>query len=356
MIEPSVDADRSLLERAERAEGDVRVLRAAFEAATFGILIAGDDGTVLASNPVADRVLAGGADDAPLRGRLRALIRRVSRTGEAEDLEFDLYTPARRVVGLRAFRFTRTDRDPGGTVVFIDDRTERSRFDATRRDFVANAAHELRTPLGALTVLAETLAGTDEAEARARLAGRLSSEARRMAMVVDDIVELAAVESVDVAHVPIAIAEVLEGALASTDTMAEEAGIEIVVVSESPEVRILGDREQLVSALTNLLNNAVKFTVIGGSTASVRIGTSLSDGWVSIAVEDHGIGIDGRHLDRIFERFYRVDRARGRASGGTGLGLSIVRNVVVAHGGDVRVESVYGRGSTFTIALPREEA
>ena len=102
MIEPSDDVDRSLLERAERAEGEVRVLRAAFEAATFGILIAGDDGTVLASNPVADRVLAGGADDAPLRGRLRALIRRVGRTGEAEDLELDLYTPARRVVGLRA--------------------------------------------------------------------------------------------------------------------------------------------------------------------------------------------------------------------------------------------------------------
>ena len=354
-VNSSDDAIRSLRERAEAAEGEVRLLRAAFEGSTLGILVVGEDGAVLSSNPVADRVLTGGADDAALRGRLRSLIRRVNRTGEAEDLEIDLYSPVRRVVGLRASRIAVTGPEPGGALVYIDDRTERARLDATRRDFVANAAHELRTPLGALTVLAETLVGTDDAEARARLAARLSGEAHRMAMVVDDIVQLAAVESVDVPHVPVAVGEIVQGAVESAGTMAEEAGVELVVAAVPPRVVVLGDRAQLVSALANLLNNAVKFTAIRGSADPVRIETRLSDGNVAIGVEDRGIGIDERHLDRIFERFYRVDRARGRASGGTGLGLSIVRNIVTAHGGDIHVESVYGRGSTFTMMLPLED-
>lgn len=349
---PSEPAAERLRERVDQAESEARFLRAAFAASTFGILIADDEGRVLTSNPVADHVLAGGADDAPLRSRLRALIVRVNRTGRAEEVELDLYTPSRRVVGLRAFRFAPDDGGTGGCVVYIEDRTEKSRFDATRRDFVANAAHELRTPLGALTVLAETLATTDDAEARARLTSRLSDEARRMAMVVDDIVDLAAVESVEAPHVPVSVREIIEGAIASASTMAEEGGIDLVVEGDLGAVHVLGDRDQLVSAVANLLSNAVKYTAAGGSTAPVRLETSASDGQVLIAVIDRGVGIDERHLDRIFERFYRVDRSRGRGSGGTGLGLSIVRNVVHAHGGEVQVESTYGRGSRFTIALP----
>ena len=220
-----------------------------------------------------------------------------------------------------------------------------------RTDFVANASHELKTPLGALALLAETLAAATDEESRIRLAQRLQSEASRMANVIDDVLQLAETESLGAEYVHVAMAGVIEDAVKSVDTIAAEHGITIVG-GDVVDAVVAGNREQLVSAVTNLLNNAITYTAVKGEPGLVRYRSYRSDAMVCVEVEDTGIGIPDRYQDRVFERFFRVDRARSRESGGTGLGLSIVRNVARAHGGNASVRSKVGVGSVFTISLP----
>lgn len=342
---------RALEERVEESETESARFRAVIERTDLGVIVTDQKANVVFANPAGRAALDGKVGDATARSRLIRLIRRVSSTGNAEQQEFDVYTPERRFMRLRAVPL------PGGAkwghaaVVYIRDLSGQRRVEAMRRDFLTNAGHEMKTPLGALSILAETIADTDDPDTRRRLAERLRSEANRMAQVVDDIVALAAIESLETPFEPVRIGDVVDEAVARVAVLSNETGVSIEVGKQSPEVKVDGNADQLTSAVANLLSNAVKYSPAGQG-AIVHLGIRSTEADVTITVVDHGIGISSDHLDRIFERFYRVQAGRGRSSGGTGLGLSIVRNVAEAHGGSVSVESVPAEGSTFTLRLP----
>ncbi len=231
--------------------------------------------------------------------------------------------------------------------------SERRRLEAVRRDFVANISHELKTPVGALSLLAETLLGEDDADVVGRLAERILAEALRVGRTIDDLLELSRIEIDETfEHEVVHVDDVVAEAVQRIRPGAEQHGISLAAPDVDRDITVIGDRRQLVSALFNLLDNAVKYSEPG---SPVEVNVATVDGWVEIAVRDHGIGIPSRDIDRIFERFYRVDRARSRETGGTGLGLAIVRHVAVNHDGDVRVESRQGEGSTFTLTLPSHQ-
>jgi two-component system sensor histidine kinase SenX3 len=270
-------------------------------------------------------------------------------TGEESTSTVELFGPPRRVLHVRALPLP-----AGGAVVAIDDVSERARLDAVRTDFVANISHELKTPVGALAVLAETMAGEDDVGVIRRLAGKAADEAHRAAAAIDDLLELSRIELAGRAvRERVDASQILVDAVARVAALAEQRGIAVHVVeaeADSPPRAVLGDRRQLVSAIGNLLENAVKYSEPGGEVwLSARVDAGAR--CLEFEVRDRGIGIPPRDLDRIFERFYRVDRARSRDTGGTGLGLAIVRHVATNHGGDVTVHSVEGDGSSFTMRV-----
>ncbi len=317
----------------------------------LGIVIADRERGVVFTNPAADDVMKGRLGDAVARTRVLQLIERVTFTGVEEDLEFDLYTPTRRIINLDAVPIVDASASVDGAVVYITDLTARYRVEAMRRDFVANASHELKTPLGALSLLAETLVEAHDDAMRTRLARRLQSEASRMAHVIDDVLTLAETESLGAEHTPLSFTGLVDEAVASLESLADEKGI-TVINDGTEDTTVAADRKQLVSAIVNLLHNAITYTAIKGAGGVVRYGSSTRNGTIRFSVTDTGIGIPERYIDRVFERFFCVDRAQSRETGGTGLGLSIVRNVALAHGGTVTVESQTGVGSTFTLSIP----
>ena len=269
----------------------------------------------------------------------------------------DLYGPPRRALLVRAFPLTDDD-GLLGAVAIIEDLSERQRLEAVRRDFVANVSHELKSPIGALGILAETMQGEEDRTVSQRLAERMQLEAFRVARIIDDLLDLSRIESEDdPVREPVAVAAVVALAADRIRPVAEHRGITIDVATTPCEVMVNGDRRQLVSAVHNLLENAVKYS---DNDSSVEVGARASgsgrEAIVEISVRDYGIGIPARDLERIFERFYRVDRARARDTGGTGLGLAIVRHVATNHGGQVRVSSQEGEGSTFTLQFPAQLA
>jgi two-component system sensor histidine kinase SenX3 len=241
-----------------------------------------------------------------------------------------------------------------GAVAFVRDVSELRRIESVRRDFVANVSHELKTPIGALSLLAETMAAGNDAPVNPQLADRVQREADRLGRIVDDLLDLSLIEAQErPTREPVPVHLVLHEAAERVRGAADAVGIPLSVAPVATDLDVTGDRSQLVSAVTNLLDNAVKYSELG---EPVEVDAAVEDGNVCISVRDHGIGIPSRDLERIFERFYRVDRARSRATGGTGLGLSIVRHVAQAHGGDVTVESVEGEGSTFRLRVPLPSA
>ncbi|MEJ7582659.1 MAG: ATP-binding protein, partial [Acidimicrobiales bacterium] len=231
-----------------------------------------------------------------------------------------------------------------------EDVSERRRLEAVRRDFVANISHELKTPVGAIGLLAETLLAEDELEVTHRLAERVVTEAFRVGRTIDDLLALSRIEAGEApVRESVQVAMAMAEAADRIRPGAEQQHIVIRIDEPSRRLSVIGDRRQLVSALYNLLDNAVKYSEAG---SEVHLRARTDGRWVELAVEDHGLGIPPRDLERVFERFYRVDRARSRDTGGTGLGLAIVRHVVANHEGDVSVESHEGVGSTFTLRLP----
>ena len=237
-------------------------------------------------------------------------------------------------------------------LLLAEDRTEARRVDAVRRDFVVNASHELKTPVGALALLAETVAeAADDPEAVRRFAARMKVEADRLAVLVHDILQLSRVQVGESKEdfVPVDVRALVGEAVDRARTSATARDITIEVGGD-PAV-VLGDHDLLVTVVRNLLDNAVAYSEAG---TRIGVGTTVreAEGIVEIAVVDQGIGIPAEALSRLFERFYRVDPARSRDTGGTGLGLSIVKHVVADHGGEVTVWSEPGRGSTFTVRLP----
>jgi two-component system sensor histidine kinase SenX3 len=236
-------------------------------------------------------------------------------------------------------------------LLIADDHTESKRLDEVRRDFVANVSHELKTPIGAVGLLAEALeTASDDVEQVRRFAGRLRIEADRLAQMTQEIIELSRLQAMDMVERAdlVSIDGVIAKAVDANQVAADADGIRLVS-GGSAGAYVYGDEQLLVMAVNNLVANAVAYSSEG---SRVGVGVRRNDGAVEITVTDQGVGIPEADLDRVFERFFRVDQARARNTGGTGLGLAIVKHVVQNHGGDIRVWSQQGRGSTFTIRLP----
>jgi two-component system, OmpR family, sensor histidine kinase SenX3 len=346
--------DRADADRAEAAEARDR-LELALDTIPQGVLITDANGGVVFRNRIAETFESARHSDALVEAAITELVS-AALAGQAGRRTIDLFGPPRRTLVIVTTPLVGHDsastgrRALGGVLAIVDDISERRRLEATRRDFVANISHELRTPIGAVGLLAETLVVEDDPAVAHRLAERIVTEAFRLARTIEDLLVLSTIESGESPErepvpVHLAVAEAVE----RIRPAAEQAGIEIDVDEPDRRLHIFGDRRQVTSALYNLLDNAVKYSD-RGSAVAVSAATDGLD--VVIRVEDHGIGIPKADLERVFERFYRVDQARSRTTGGTGLGLAIVRHVATNHEGEVRVDSRLGEGSTFTLILP----
>ena len=238
-----------------------------------------------------------------------------------------------------------------GVLLLADDLTRAVRVEETRRDFVANVSHELKTPVGAITLLAETMEdAAEDPDAVRRFAERMQAESRRLGHLVQEIIELSRVQGTSALPDadPVEIDDVVADAVALNRNLALGSGIEVVTGGTSG-LRVFGSAPMLTTALSNLISNAISY-----SDADTRVGIAVrrDQGMVELSVKDQGIGISKENLERVFERFFRVDRARSRATGGSGLGLAIVKHIATDHGGEVTAWSMAGQGSTFTLRLP----
>lgn len=240
-------------------------------------------------------------------------------------------------------------------LVLVDDLTESLRVDAVRRDFLANVSHELKTPIAAIQLLSETLKEVpDDPKLTQRYARKIRKEARRLGRITQGIIELGRIQSADLLSraVLVPVDSVVAGAVDAHEVLAEDKQVTIIVRRDKRGV-VVGDENMLVTALGNVLENAIDYSPAGGT---IGIGVTHKGGKVLIAVTDQGEGIDKKDQARVFERFYRADPSRDRKTGGTGLGLSIVKHISELHGGEVTVWSRPGMGSTFTITLPEPPA
>jgi two-component system, OmpR family, sensor histidine kinase SenX3 len=323
-----------LLSSAVVLDSDDRVLSSSVAARNFGLV----------------------QDDRLAVGELLALARQVRREGMPREGEIDIMTS--RFNG-RATSFAvrvaplGPEVGDGGLILLLaEDQTESRRVDEVRRDFVANISHELKTPVGALALLAETVEeAADDPEAVLRFAGRMRQEASRLTDLVQDLIMLSRIQAAEPVPdpSPVALDDVVAEAVDRCRMRATARGISLEVTGERG-ISILGDEDLLVTALRNLLENAVAYSP---DKTRITVHTTTATNWMAeVSVTDQGIGIPERDRERIFERFYRVDPARSRATGGTGLGLAIVKHVTAAHGGNVAVWSREGQGSTFTLRLP----
>jgi two-component system sensor histidine kinase SenX3 len=335
-LDDAVRASDAALAEAQR-------LRSALDAVPVGIIIADRVGDPVVRNRAA---VLGGHADLLVKDVVDRLIA-AARRGESGEDRLNLFGPPMRVLMVRAVPLP-----DGGALVTIDDLSERARLDAVRTDFVSNISHELKTPVGALALLAETLMDSEDPEVNRRLAGKMVDEAHRAAGTIDDLLELSRIELGGRGEwEDVSVTAVIRDATARHQLTAESFGV-LLESGEANGLMVQGNRLQLVSALSNLIDNAVKYSNRGGR---VSVTAQRTDHSVEISVADQGVGIPARDIDRIFERFYRVDRARSRETGGTGLGLAIVRHIATNHGGDVAVRSREGEGSTFTLRIPIEE-
>jgi two-component system sensor histidine kinase SenX3 len=282
--------------------------------------------------------------------QLRRLVRRTRRSMEPQ--EADLQMPLAAIGRGPAVLLARATPVGDGTVaVLLEDVTEPRRLEDVRRDFVANVSHELKTPVGALGLLAEALKdASDDPAAVRRFAERAQHEAQRLGRLVQELIDLSRLQGADPLPDPdhVQVDRVIAEAFDRTRTTAQARGIDLTRTGEE-HLELVGSERQIVTALVNLLDNALSYSS-EGTTVTVR--TTLIGGQVAIDVADQGIGIAEKDLERVFERFYRADPARSRATGGTGLGLAIVKHVATNHGGTVSVSSVEGLGATFTLRLP----
>ncbi|MEA9985821.1 MULTISPECIES: sensor histidine kinase [Subtercola] len=236
-------------------------------------------------------------------------------------------------------------------LLLADDRTEAHRLEEVRRDFIANISHELKTPIGAISLLAEALEpAADDPEQVRKFARRMETEAVRLGRITREIIELSRLQAADVltGAERVAVDHIVAAAIDQNHVQVSARRVTIVSGGD-PGAEVYGDEGLLILALHNLIANAVQYSAEG---TRIGVGVHLTEGIVEIAVTDQGVGIAEEDLGRVFERFFRVDQARSRNTGGTGLGLSIVKHVIENHGGDLRVWSQPSHGSTFTIRLP----
>ena len=342
----TIETLRYELAQAERARdaalAEVSRLMAALDVAPVGLVIeSGRRGVVLRNRAAS----LGGHSELIVQDAVDRMMAAAKQGRHAEE-RVTLAGPPLRVLVVRAFPLP-----DEGALATIDDVTERHRLDAVRTDFVSNISHELKTPVGALALLAETMADCDDVATMQRLAERMVEEAHRAAGTIDDLLELSRIELGGTGDdESAAVAPIVHEAVSRHRLTAESFGVTLEI-GELVDLSVVCDRLQIVSAVSNLIDNAVKYSNRGGV---VRVTACCGERTIDFEVSDQGIGIPARDLDRIFERFYRVDRARSRETGGTGLGLAIVRHVATNHGGAVSVRSREGEGSVFTLSIPLE--
>jgi two-component system phosphate regulon sensor histidine kinase PhoR len=351
-------------EMASRIRTTVRELReqrrqieTVFERMGEAVIVTDPAGSITLCNPAFERVFGLSCDKArglavvdatkssPLDQAFRAAL-----SGEQTTAEVRVLFPAQRV--LEATVTGISDREPLGAVAVLHDVTQLRRLEAVRREFVANASHELQTPITAIKAMAETLlsGGRDDPALADRFLRDLERQADRLGALVRDLLDLAAIEAGTHEHAAeeVAVSEVAAAVVEQLRSLAEQRQI-AVELSIPADVAVLCDRSSLNRILANLLDNALKYAEPGGRAG---VTAARSDSETTITVWDTGVGVPSTELERIFERFYRVDKARSRELGGTGLGLSIVKHLTEAHGGRVSVESQLGKGSRFTVVLP----
>jgi two-component system, OmpR family, sensor histidine kinase SenX3 len=348
----SDEADRALRD-AQQTAADAMAeavrLRRALDALTPAIVIHDASGQLVLRNRQHAELDAHRQVSALVAAAVDRLVA-TAREGRADTQTLELHGPPPRTLDITAMPLGTAD-TPLGTMAVVEDISERRRLEAVRRDFAANVSHELRTPIGALGVLAETLVDEHDAEVVRRLAQHIMSEADRAGRLIADLLDLSRIEAGGVVvESAVDIAAVVAAADERVVALAAQRGVKVRVTPPEGATVVLGDERQLVSAVVNLLDNAIRYSEPG---SEVALEAGGDERWVTVTVRDQGIGIPARDLERIFERFYRVDRARSRETGGTGLGLSIVRHVATNHGGTVEVSSREGEGSTFTLHLPR---
>lgn len=349
-----------VLARLERAAGraaeaisesstDAIRLKRTLDALPQGVVVCDENASVIFQNTLARAIM----DDSRYGDALAAqtvLDLLTSTWGSAgEERTLDLYGPPRRTLEVRT-QLIDDGRRTVGALAVIEDVTGVRRLEEVRRDFVANVSHELKTPVGAVGILTETLLAETDPAVAVRLAKRIHSEAFRVARIIDDLLDLSRIESEEAPpREPLMLSRLIRESLEGVAALAERDRVALAPREPFPSAVVHGDRRQLLSALHNLLENAIKFSYEG---SEVEITCTTTDGFATVCVSDNGMGIPAREMDRIFERFYRGEHGRDHNSDGTGLGLSIVRHVVSNHHGRVEVESREGEGSKFTVHLP----
>lgn len=333
-------------ERLEVAEGERRSSMTVLSSMEEGVLLFGPDGRTGLANPAAELHLGArpGSIDALLPFGLQQLVRRAGDAHERLETEAETGAPS------RVLRGSAVPTEDGSVVLVIRDVTETRRLDQVRRDFVANASHELKTPAASIQAAAETIrtAALEDPSVIPRFAAQLERESGRLSRIVSDLLDLSRLESGSALDEEVALDAIVRDEGERFEDSASEAGVGLSI-SAGHVPRVRGSGRDLALLVRNLVDNAIRYTRPGGR---VDVELGLQDGQVVLTVDDTGLGIPARDLPRVFERFYRVDRARSRETGGTGLGLSIVRHVVENHGGRVDVHSELGRGTRFEVHLP----
>jgi len=322
-----------------------------------GLLVVNKDMRVVAANRAAQRLFNPKLESQ----RLTELTRNPAIYGafldalkgeERSEVKVETHGPERQVFDLRVVPLASNGSGPQGALGVFFDITRMERLEVVRQEFLSNVSHELRTPLTSILAFVETLqnGALEDKESSQRFLSIIGKNASRMHGLIDDILELTAIEggNVQLRLAPVRLAELVNEVIASLNSKALPHRITLVTTVPA-EVIVNADERRLERMITNLIDNGIKFGSEGG-TVIVRHESKERD---EIIVEDNGEGIPNQHLERLFERFYRVDRARSRDMGGTGLGLAIVKHLALLHGGEVTVASELGKGTRFTIHLPK---
>ncbi|WP_029110686.1 ATP-binding protein [Mycobacterium sp. URHD0025] len=347
-----------LVVRRQRREADEagltvsQMLQHIVSASPNGIVVVDTFNDVVYANDRASEL--GVVRDRLLDDRAWRAAEQVFATGQAIDVDLSprkLPHPGRSGISVRGWVRLLSGEDRRFAVVYADDQSEHARMEATRRDFVANVSHELKTPVGAMRVLAEALqASADDPDMVRRFSDKMVAESLRLADMVGELIELSRLQGAE--RLPdlgaVDVDTVVSEALSRHKVAADKADISIT--TDAPTgFRVLGDQTLLVTAIANLVSNAIAYSPNG---SGISVSRRRRGGSVEIAVTDRGIGIAKADQERVFERFFRVDKARSRATGGTGLGLAIVKHVAANHNGTIRLWSQPGTGSTFTLSIP----
>ena len=324
---------------------DEQMLKA-FDLLPIGVVISREPNGELLRNRIATEMTGVRHVDILVDEAVIALVKETIEIGE-QNKSMQVAGPPDRFFQLQSQRL-----NDDGVVVTIEDTTDRVRIDTVRTDFVANLSHELKTPIGGIAALGDTMMDETDPAVMKQLAERIVRESFRMAGIVNDLLDLSRIEfGRSTEWERIELNGVIKEVVALAQDSARHHKVELVT-SGNFAAEVFGDRSQLVSAFSNLVENAIKYS---DEDRLVKIIGDVRVDDLTVAVVDQGLGIAPKDHERIFERFYRVDRARSRSTGGTGLGLSIVRHVIDNHGGKIEVKSNEGEGATFTVVLPHQK-